>query len=246
MRMLLIQLLRATARALGCRPLLNVRRIGICSFSDKTRGTGGSIPPTGIFIIKMKLKISNILEILWLVLIAFFILYGFILHGSYPQNLEYSIPALVVLIMVVQWFEKDKPQDEKPKEKSEEKKRDTFELVYNLFPVLKDRKGQQARTLSGGEQQMLAIGRALMSRPRFMMIDEPSSGLGPKLVDKTMEVIKQLRGEGITILLVEQQIPKALSLCDRGYILEEGRVTLHGTGEELLHDKHVLTAYLGK
>lgn len=131
-------------------------------------------------------------------------------------------------------------------EKSEERRRETLELVYNVFPILKERKGQQARTLSGGEQQMLAIGRGFMSRPKLMMIDEPSTGLAPTLVDKVMEVVKQLRDEGVTILLVEQHIPKALGVCDRGYILEEGRIALQGTGEELLHDRRILKVYLGK
>lgn len=131
-------------------------------------------------------------------------------------------------------------------EKSEEKIRDTFEIVYNLFPIFKERKGQKAKTLSGGQQQMLAIGRGFMSRPKFMMIDEPSTGLAPKLVDEVIDVIKRLRDGGLTILLVEQHVPKALGVCDRGYILEAGRIALQGTGQELLHNRHILEVYLGK
>ncbi len=131
-------------------------------------------------------------------------------------------------------------------EKSEEKIRETFEIVYNLFPIFKERKDQKAKTLSGGQQQMLAIGRGFMSRPKFMMIDEPSTGLAPKLVDEVIDVIKRLRDEGLTILLVEQHVPKALGVCDRGYILEAGRMALQGSGKELLHNKHILEVYLGK
>ena len=131
-------------------------------------------------------------------------------------------------------------------EKSEERVRETFEIVHNLFPIFKERNDQKAKTLSGGQQQMLAIGRGFMSRPKFMMIDEPSTGLAPKLVDEVIEVKKQLRDKGVTILLVEQHVPKALGACDRGYILEAGRIALQGTGQELLHDKHILEVYLGK
>ena len=117
--------------------------------------------------------------------------------------------------------------------------------VHGLFPILRDRERQQGGTLSGGEQQMLAIGRALMSRPRMLMMDEPSMGIAPILVARIFEAVKQLRAEGMTILLVEQNARAALRLSDRAYVMETGRITLAGTGAELLHDRRVQEAYLG-
>ncbi len=117
--------------------------------------------------------------------------------------------------------------------------------VYEHFPRLEERKKQIAGTLSGGEQQMLAMGRALMSAPKLLMMDEPSMGLAPILVDEIFEIIKTLHKAGTTILLVEQNAQMALSVADRGYVLETGRIVTSGTGEELLRDESVKKAYLG-
>jgi branched-chain amino acid transport system ATP-binding protein len=117
--------------------------------------------------------------------------------------------------------------------------------VFELFPRLLERKTQLAGTLSGGEQQMLAIGRALMTRPRFLMLDEPSLGLAPKLVLDIFQVVRDIRERGVTVMLVEQNAAHALQLSDRGYVLENGSIALHGTGEELVGDDRVRTAYLG-
>ena len=121
-----------------------------------------------------------------------------------------------------------------------------LERVYALFPILKERDRQQGGTLSGGEQQMLAIGRALMSEPRMLMMDEPSMGIAPILVVRIFQAIKQLRDEGMTILLVEQNARAALRLADRGYVMETGSITLSGLGRELLDDRRVQEAYLGE
>lgn len=117
--------------------------------------------------------------------------------------------------------------------------------VYSRFPRLKERRRQIAGTLSGGEQQMLAMGRALMSKPKLMMLDEPSMGLAPILVDQIFEIIAELHKNGTTILLVEQNARMALSIADRGYVLETGRIVLNGTGKELLESDEVKKAYLG-
>ncbi len=117
--------------------------------------------------------------------------------------------------------------------------------VFSRFPVLKERRKQTAGTLSGGEQQMLAIGRSLMARPKLIMFDEPSLGLAPNLVEATFDIITNIREQGVTVLMVEQNAYAALELCDRAYVLESGEVALHGTGEELLGDPHVKAAYLG-
>lgn len=122
---------------------------------------------------------------------------------------------------------------------------ESLDEVFELFPKLEERSTQSAGTLSGGEQQMLAIGRALMTKPRFLMLDEPSLGLAPKLVIDIFGVIKNINGLGVTVMLVEQNAVHALQLSDRGYVLENGRVVLHGSGEELLGDDRVRTAYLG-
>lgn len=122
---------------------------------------------------------------------------------------------------------------------------DSIEKVYELFPRLKERYKQIAGTLSGGEQQMLAMGRALMSKPRLMMLDEPSMGLAPILVEQIFDIIKNLHKSGTTILLVEQNAQMALSIADRGYVMETGRIVTGGTGKELLRDDAVKKAYLG-
>ncbi|MEE6158881.1 ABC transporter ATP-binding protein [Olsenella sp. YH-ols2221] len=122
---------------------------------------------------------------------------------------------------------------------------DTMEKVYTYFPRLKERKAQTAGTLSGGEQQMLAMGRALMSHPQLLMLDEPSMGLAPILVDEIFDIIETLNKAGTTILLVEQNAQMALSIADRGYVLEVGNIVLAGTGKQLLNDPAVKSAYLG-
>ncbi|MBW1680421.1 MAG: ABC transporter ATP-binding protein [Deltaproteobacteria bacterium] len=125
------------------------------------------------------------------------------------------------------------------------KRRDTLRHVYELFPRLLERRKQMAGTLSGGEQQMLAIGRGLMSLPHLMMFDEPSLGLAPILVQEIFGMIRRINGEGVTILLVEQNVHQTLAMCDRAYALENGRIVLSGTGEELSANEHVREAYLG-
>ncbi|PZE22745.1 ABC transporter ATP-binding protein [Paenibacillus xerothermodurans] len=122
---------------------------------------------------------------------------------------------------------------------------ETLEQVYRLLPRLKERKKQIAKTLSGGEQQMAAIGRALMSRPKLLMFDEPSLGLSPLLVQTLFNLIKQISSQGITIMLVEQNVKQTLQIVDRCYVLENGGISLEGTGEELLNHDHVKKAFLG-
>ena len=121
-----------------------------------------------------------------------------------------------------------------------------IEKVFDLFPILKERKDQIAGTLSGGEQQMLAIGRALMSKPKLLLLDEPSMGLAPKIVSQIFGVIESLKEEETMILLVEQNAKLALNLADRGYVLETGRIVLEGTGQDLLQDSEIERAYLGR
>ena len=121
-----------------------------------------------------------------------------------------------------------------------------IEHMYELFPRLKERSWQMAGTLSGGEQQMLAVGRALMSRPKLMMMDAPSLGLAPLVVKDIFSIIKTIRDSGVTVLLIEQNANAALKIADRGYVLETGRITLEGTGAELLSNEAVRAAYLGK
>jgi branched-chain amino acid transport system ATP-binding protein len=118
--------------------------------------------------------------------------------------------------------------------------------VYDLFPILGERRKQASGTLSGGEQQMLAMGRALMSRPKLLMLDEPSMGLSPIMMQKIMETITELKNDGTTILLVEQNAQAALSLADHGHVMEVGSIALSGTGQELMHDESVRKAYLGE
>ena len=120
-----------------------------------------------------------------------------------------------------------------------------MECVFERFPRLKERRRQVAGTLSGGEQQMLAMGRALMSRPKLLMLDEPSMGLAPLLVEQIFDIIRQLHADGTTILLVEQNAQMALSVADRAYVLETGHVVMDGTGAELLTNERVRNAYLG-
>lgn len=122
---------------------------------------------------------------------------------------------------------------------------DRFDLVFDLFPRLKERATQHAGTMSGGEQQMLAVGRALMSSPRLLMLDEPSTGLSPLLAAEAYAALGRLRSEGLTVLVAEQQVPLVLALADRAYVLEQGRVALTGTSDEIANDPGVQRAYLG-
>ncbi len=123
---------------------------------------------------------------------------------------------------------------------------DTLAMVYKRFPRLEERKNQLAGTLSGGEQQMLAMGRALMSHPRIILMDEPSMGLSPIFVEEIFNIIRDISAEGVTVLLVEQNAKKALSIADRAYVLETGNVTLTGDAKDLMNDESVKKAYLGE
>lgn len=123
--------------------------------------------------------------------------------------------------------------------------REDFERVYGLFPVLRERRAQPGGTLSGGEQQMLAVARALMARPRLLLLDEPSLGLAPQVVRRIFEVLRELHRGGTSLLLVEQNVRAALALAARGYVLESGRIALSGPARELLEDERVRAAYLG-
>jgi branched-chain amino acid transport system ATP-binding protein len=126
-----------------------------------------------------------------------------------------------------------------------EETKKNLDFIYSLFPRLKERRSQLSGTLSGGEQQMLAIGRGLMSNPKLLMLDEPSLGLMPKLVDEMLEAVAKLRTIGKTILLVEQNVFEALDICDRGYVLQTGRTIQKGTGKELLNAEDIKKAFLG-
>ncbi|HID87589.1 MAG TPA: ABC transporter ATP-binding protein [Anaerolineae bacterium] len=130
-------------------------------------------------------------------------------------------------------------------QKSEEIREETLQQIFEIFPVLKERMNQRAGTLSGGEQQMLAIARGLMSRPKLLMLDEPSLGLMPTLVTQVFDTIRRINAEGTTILLVEQNVREALELADRAYVLMTGNIVLEGTGKELLETDLVRKAYLG-
>jgi branched-chain amino acid transport system ATP-binding protein len=121
-----------------------------------------------------------------------------------------------------------------------------YERVYELFPVLYERRAQLAGTLSGGEQQMVAMARALMSRPKLLLMDEPSMGLAPILVERSFEIIQQVHEAGVAILVVEQNANVSLSIADRGYVLSTGRVVLHGKAEDLIQDENLRKAYLGR
>ncbi|HMK36815.1 MAG TPA: ABC transporter ATP-binding protein [Desulfomonilaceae bacterium] len=127
----------------------------------------------------------------------------------------------------------------------EDRKRENLEFVYRLFPVLERRRYQAVATMSGGEQQMVAIGRGLMSNPKLLMLDEPSLGLAPMLVDEVLETVRKLRDEGLTILLVEQNVREALAISDRAYILHTGRISLEGPASQLLQSDEIRKAFLG-
>jgi len=128
---------------------------------------------------------------------------------------------------------------------AKKKRAQTMDWVYELFPRMKERRKQAAGTMSGGEQQMCAIGRGLMALPKVLMFDEPSLGLSPILVQEVFEIAKRINREGVTVMLVEQNVRQTLAMCDRAYVLENGRVVLQGTGKELSNDPHVKEAYLG-
>ncbi|HEX2719515.1 MAG TPA: ABC transporter ATP-binding protein [Candidatus Deferrimicrobium sp.] len=128
---------------------------------------------------------------------------------------------------------------------AKKKRYETMDWVYELFPRMKERRKQPAGTMSGGEQQMCAIGRGLMALPKIMMFDEPSLGLSPILVQEVFDIAKRINKEGVTVMLVEQNVRQTLAMCDRAYVLENGRVVLEGTGKNLMNDPHVKEAYLG-
>lgn len=126
-----------------------------------------------------------------------------------------------------------------------ERRQETLESVFSLFPRLRERQRQLAGTMSGGEQQMLAVARALMARPKLLLVDEPSLGLAPVLVQALFAALREINRAGMTILLVEQNVRQTLQMADRGYVLENGRITLAGSGTDLLNNAHVKVAYLG-
>jgi branched-chain amino acid transport system ATP-binding protein len=128
---------------------------------------------------------------------------------------------------------------------AKKKRNETMAWVYELFPRMKERRKQAAGTMSGGEQQMCAIGRGLMALPKVLMFDEPSLGLSPILVQEVFEIAKRINREGVTVMLVEQNVRQTLAMCDRAYVLENGRIVLEGTGKNLMNDPHVKEAYLG-
>ncbi|WP_349515895.1 ABC transporter ATP-binding protein [Leuconostoc suionicum] len=123
--------------------------------------------------------------------------------------------------------------------------KDEYALIYDQFPILKERRNQDAATLSGGEQQMLAMGRALMAQPKLLLLDEPSMGLAPLFIEKIFDIIKNVNAQGMTVLVIEQNANQALKIADRGYVLESGKITMTGTGTELLASDDVRKAYLG-
>jgi branched-chain amino acid transport system ATP-binding protein len=123
---------------------------------------------------------------------------------------------------------------------------DDIEKMFTIFPRLRERKDQLAGTMSGGEQQMLAMGRALMSRPKVLLLDEPSMGLSPIMVDKIFEVVRDVYAQGVTVLLVEQNASRALAIADRGYVMDSGLITMTGVGKDMLEDPTVRAAYLGE
>lgn len=129
--------------------------------------------------------------------------------------------------------------------RKDKKLKKDYEQVFKKFPVLKERVNQDAATLSGGEQQMLAMGRALMSKPKLLLLDEPSMGLAPIFIKEIFSIIQEIKSQGTTVLLIEQNAKMALSIADRGYVLETGRIVLEGTGKELLESDEVKKAYLG-
>jgi len=131
------------------------------------------------------------------------------------------------------------------KAEAKPRRKETMEWVFSIFPRLKERRKQMAGTLSGGEQQMVAVGRGMMSRPRLLMLDEPSLGLAPLMVREVFNVVTRVNSEGVTVLLVEQNVKHTLSIATRAYVLENGRISMEGKGQDLLNNEHVRKAYLG-
>jgi branched-chain amino acid transport system ATP-binding protein len=129
--------------------------------------------------------------------------------------------------------------------KDDEEVERSIDEMFTLFPILKEREAQLAGTMSGGEQQMLAIARGLMARPKLLMLDEPSWGIAPKFVAKVLDVIRQVNASGVSVLLVEQNLHKALAIAHYGYVIQTGRIVMEGKGDELLHDDRIKKAYLG-
>lgn len=125
------------------------------------------------------------------------------------------------------------------------KRKETMKKVFEQFPILEERQNQEAGTLSGGQQQMLALGRGLMALPKLLILDEPSLGLSPVLVNQIFDIVKTINNRGVTVLLVEQNVNQTLNLCNRAYVLENGRIILQGSGQELLNNAHIKEAYLG-
>jgi len=125
------------------------------------------------------------------------------------------------------------------------KRKETMKRVFDLFPILLEKQHQEAGNLSGGQQQMLAIGRGLMALPNLLILDEPSLGLSPVLVSQIFDIVKEINARGVTVLLIEQNVAKTLSMCDRAYVLENGRIVMEGMGKELLDNAHIKEAYLG-
>jgi branched-chain amino acid transport system ATP-binding protein len=131
------------------------------------------------------------------------------------------------------------------KAEAKPRRKETMEWVFSIFPRLKERRKQMAGTLSGGEQQMVAVGRGMMSRPKLLMLDEPSLGLAPLMVREVFNVVTRVNSEGVTVLLVEQNVKHTLSIATRAYVLENGRISMEGKGQDLLNNEHVRKAYLG-
>lgn len=125
------------------------------------------------------------------------------------------------------------------------KRKETMKKIFEQFPILEEKQNKEAGTLSGGQQQMLALGRGLMALPKLLILDEPSLGLAPVLVTQIFENIKEINNEGVTVLQVEQNVVQTLKMCHRAYVLENGRINLHGAGQELLNNEHIKEAYLG-
>ena len=129
--------------------------------------------------------------------------------------------------------------------KDQHEVKESVDYIYSLFPILKERRWQQAGTMSGGEQQMLAIGRGLMAKPKLLLLDEPSWGIAPKFVTKVLDTIQLVNSQGVSVLLVEQSLHKALAIADYGYVIQTGRIVMHGTGKDLLNNDEIKKAYLG-
>ena len=158
--------------------------------------------------------------------------------GQVPEGRQIFAPLSVLDNLILGAYVRFKGEGKKEVFKD-------LDSIFELFPVLKERRTQMAGSLSGGEQQMLAIGRGLMAQPKLLMLDEPSLGLAPLMVQQCFEIVKEVHAQGTTVLLVEQNVHHALALADRGYVLENGRIVMSGTGADLLADPNLRKAYLG-